>query len=110
MASTTVTTIGKVPETVGTPEIDPLVVIDSPPGNPVADHVYGAAPPEATSVVLTWDTPTSPSGIVAGVTENSGSGKPMRAAPAPATVMLLTTIPPTFAALLLDSCSTDVGA
>jgi hypothetical protein len=51
--SFTVTFAVLVPAAVGVPLITPvLALIVSPAGRPVADHVYGVVPPEASTVVL----------------------------------------------------------
>jgi len=52
-----------VPDTVGVPLIVPLELTESPPGNPVADHVYGGTPPVPARVVE-YGVPTVPDGKV----------------------------------------------
>ena len=53
MVSVTVTTTAKDPAVSGVPEITPVaLLIDIPPGSPLADHVYVPAPPDAVTVVL----------------------------------------------------------
>ena len=52
-ASLNVTLTVKLPDTVGVPEIRPvLLLIVRPVGKPVADHVYGAVPPVPVSCWL----------------------------------------------------------
>ncbi len=84
--SRTVIDAEKLPDAVGVPLMVPALLMERPPGKPLADHVYGETPPVAASVVE-YAVPTVPAGREV-VEIVSGAGGGADSAPLNATISM----------------------